>query len=47
MMSYAPRRTSTPIALCDIFRVAVIFDLYRLSACHVTIDLAWVAHAFP
>src|SRR5674476_745395 len=31
-MSYVPRRTSTPIALCVIFRVAVIFDLHCLSA---------------
>ena len=31
-MSYVPRRTSTPIALCVIFRVAVIFDLDCLSA---------------
>jgi hypothetical protein len=31
-MSYVPRRTSTPIALCVSFRVAVIFDLHCLSA---------------
>src|ERR1035437_1742634 len=31
-MSYVPRLTSTPIALCVIFSVAVIFDLHCLSA---------------
>ena len=37
-MSYVPRRTSTPIALCVIFRVAVIFNLHALTWAFATLS---------